>query len=203
MVGLGGGLIYAPLFILLDFPVHTAFSASLFLNGIAALSAAITYYRKRMIDFHIGLPLIVSSTLFAPLGALLTAQIDLQVVKSILAVVMIAAALRMLFFGRPSAAAEAVSAGRRFLGGILIGATIGFIAGMLGIGGGRIYRSSVDLCSQSPGQTGGCHIDFHRGFFILQRIYGPCQTGAGRLELYPAGSCICHCRRSAGFPHHV
>jgi len=136
MVGLGGGLIYAPLFILLEFPIHTALSASLFLNGIAALSAAITYYRKRMIDFHIGLPLIVSSTLCAPLGALMSAQIDLGVLKTILAVVMIAAALRMLFVGRPSAAAEPISAKRRILGGAFIGAAIGFIAGMLGIGGG-------------------------------------------------------------------
>ena len=136
MVGLGGGLIYAPIFILLDFPIHTALSASLFLNGIAALSAAITYYRKRMIDFHIGLPLIVSSTLFAPLGAILTAQIDLQLLKTILACVMIAAALRMMFIGRPSVDAVSLSSKRRILGGALIGAAIGFIAGMLGIGGG-------------------------------------------------------------------
>jgi uncharacterized membrane protein YfcA len=47
MVGLGGGLIFAPLFILLEFPVSTAVSASLFLNGIAALAAAITYFRKK------------------------------------------------------------------------------------------------------------------------------------------------------------
>jgi len=46
MVGLGGGLIFSPLFILLQFPIHTAVSASLFLNGIAAISAAITYFRK-------------------------------------------------------------------------------------------------------------------------------------------------------------
>ena len=46
MVGLGGGLIFAPLFILLQFPVNEAVSASLFLNGIAALSAAINYFRR-------------------------------------------------------------------------------------------------------------------------------------------------------------
>jgi len=54
MVGLGGGLIFSPLFILLQFPVHTAVAASLFLNGIAAITAAITYFRKKMIDVKIG-----------------------------------------------------------------------------------------------------------------------------------------------------
>jgi uncharacterized membrane protein YfcA len=37
MVGLGGGLIFSPLFVLLGFPISTAVSASLFLNGTAAL----------------------------------------------------------------------------------------------------------------------------------------------------------------------
>ncbi|MBW1865169.1 MAG: sulfite exporter TauE/SafE family protein, partial [Deltaproteobacteria bacterium] len=50
MVGLGGGLVFSPLFVLLGFPVTTAVSASLFLNGIAAFSAAITYFRKKMVD---------------------------------------------------------------------------------------------------------------------------------------------------------
>lgn len=44
MVGLGGGLVFSPLFILLKFPVHTALAASLFLNGIAAISAATSIF---------------------------------------------------------------------------------------------------------------------------------------------------------------
>jgi uncharacterized membrane protein YfcA len=54
MVGLGGGLIFSPLFILLKFPVTTAVSASLFLNGIAAISAAITFFQKKMVDVKTG-----------------------------------------------------------------------------------------------------------------------------------------------------
>ncbi len=41
MVGLGGGLIFSPLFVLLGFRVTTAVSVSLFLNGVAAASASI------------------------------------------------------------------------------------------------------------------------------------------------------------------
>ena len=87
MVGLGGGLIFSPLFILLQFPVHTAVSASLFLNGTAAISAAITYFRKRMVDVKIGLPLIISSSLFAPLGAYTTSKVNLRLFTAILAAV--------------------------------------------------------------------------------------------------------------------
>jgi len=53
MVGLGGGLIFSPLFVLLGFAKAEAASASLFLNLIAAASAAYTYSRKKMVDFSL------------------------------------------------------------------------------------------------------------------------------------------------------
>ena len=47
MVGLGGGLIFSPMFVLLGFAKSQAASASLFLNLVAAASAAYTYSRKK------------------------------------------------------------------------------------------------------------------------------------------------------------
>ena len=137
MVGLGGGLIFAPLFVLLGYPLPTAVSASLFLNGIAALSAAIAYFRAKMVDVQTGLPLIVTSTLAAPLGALLTSRIDARLFTIVLALVIILAAVRMIFSKKPAARATApVSSTRRMIGGGLIGLVIGVMAGLLGIGGG-------------------------------------------------------------------
>ncbi|MBW2115599.1 MAG: sulfite exporter TauE/SafE family protein, partial [Deltaproteobacteria bacterium] len=124
MVGLGGGLVFSPLFVLLKFPVTTAVSASLFLNGIAAMSAAITYFRKKMVDVKIGLPLIVTS------------RINLRIFTGILAMVIILAATRMLFSKKIESEGKAVSTARRIIGGGGIGVLIGFMAGLLGIGGG-------------------------------------------------------------------
>jgi uncharacterized protein len=137
MVGLGGGLIFSPLLVLLEYPLSTAVSASLFLNGIAALSAAITYFRAKMVDVRIGLPLIVSSTLAAPLGALMTNRINVRLFSVVLALVIVLAALRMLFSKRADIGTNAsVSTPRRIIGGGVIGLVIGVMAGLLGIGGG-------------------------------------------------------------------
>jgi uncharacterized membrane protein YfcA len=136
MVGLGGGLVFSPLFVLLEFPVSTAVSASLFLNGIAAISAAITYFRKKMVDVKVGLPLLITSTLTAPFGAMVTSRINIRVFTSILAVVIFLAALRMLFSKKTEAEEMDVSPARRIIGGGSIGVLIGFMAGLLGIGGG-------------------------------------------------------------------
>ena len=136
MVGLGGGLIFSPLFVLLKFPVTTAVSASLFLNAIAAISAAITYFRKRMIDVRVGMPLLVTSTLFAPLGAMITARINIRVFTGILTLVILVASMRMLFSKKTESEGITVSSARRIIGGATIGAVIGLMAGLLGIGGG-------------------------------------------------------------------
>jgi uncharacterized membrane protein YfcA len=136
MVGLGGGLIFSPLFVLLKFPVTTAVSASLFLNGIAAFSASINYFRKRMVDIKTGLPLLVASTLCAPLGAMLTARINLDAFTGILALVIFLAAMLMLFSKKNETEGMPVGSTRRIIGGGGIGVAIGLMAGLLGIGGG-------------------------------------------------------------------
>ena len=136
MVGLGGGLVFSPLFVLLGFPLGTALSASLFLNGIAAVSAAITYYRKKMIDIRTAIPLLVSSTVAAPFGAMLTGMVDIRVFSVILALVVFLAAMRMIFFGKPPENTVKPHIKGRVLGGGAIGIVVGLIAGLLGIGGG-------------------------------------------------------------------
>ena len=136
MVGLGGGLIFSPLFLLIGFPISQAVSASLFLNGIAALSASYTYFRKHMVDLTIGLPLLISSAVFAPFGALWTRHINLQVFSAVMAAILLLAALRMLFPGKLESEAEEIGSKRRIVGGAIIGAVIGALAGLLGIGGG-------------------------------------------------------------------
>jgi len=136
MVGLGGGLIFSPLFVLLGFPVSTAVSASLFLNGIAAASAGITYFRKNMIDIRTALPLLISSSLAAPLGAMLTSRIDLRLFTGIMAGVVLLAALRMIFAGKPASESAEIAYVAKLIGGAIIGLMVGVMAGLLGIGGG-------------------------------------------------------------------
>lgn len=136
MVGLGGGLIFSPLFILLQLPVQTAVSASLFLNGIAALSAAVTYFQKKMVDVKIGVPLIISSSLFAPLGAYATSKVNLRLFTATLAAVILLAAVRMIFSKKAESEGREIATAQRIICGGVIGMIIGFVAGLLGIGGG-------------------------------------------------------------------
>lgn len=153
MVGLGGGLIFSPLFVLLKFPISTAVSASLFLNGIAAVSASIIYFKKKMVDVKTGLPLLITSTLFAPLGAFLTSIINLPIFSAILAFIIMLAALRMLFSRKTAAKNTQTSKMRRIIGGGSIGVAIGVMAGLLGIGGGVFIVPLLIYILKMPTKT--------------------------------------------------
>ena len=120
MIGLGGGLIFSPFFVLIGFPIPTAVAASLFLNGIAALSALIVYMQKKMVDYSVSIPLVVTSLLGAPVGALMTQKINLQVFIIILAIVLFLAALRMLFSKKVQSQGENVSWQVKVFGGGMI-----------------------------------------------------------------------------------
>ena len=136
MVGLGGGLIFSPLFVILGFAKSEAASASLFLNLIAAASAAYTYSRKKMVDFSLSIPLIVSSSLAAPIGSFLNVRIDLKPFLIIMAVVLAMAGVRMLMSPADDIERSDITASKKVIAGIAIGACIGLMGGLLGIGGG-------------------------------------------------------------------
>lgn len=136
MVGLGGGLFYAPLFILLGFYAPVAVATSLFLNSIAALSAAIIYWRKKMVDLRMGLGLLIASTLTAPIGAYIAPHVNKKLYLFILTGVISVAAVQALTTGKPKPGKFKLSIGSAAVTGTLIGAGIGLIAGLLGIGGG-------------------------------------------------------------------
>jgi uncharacterized membrane protein YfcA len=136
MVGLGGGLVFSPLFVLIGFSKSQAPAASLFLNLVAAASAAYTYSRKKMVDFSLATPLIISSSIAAPLGSYLNVRIDLTSFLVIMGGVLAVAGVRMLMSPVAETESFSIKSSKKIVGGISIGACIGLVGGLLGIGGG-------------------------------------------------------------------
>ena len=179
MIGLGGGLVFSPLFILLGFPINAAVTTSLFLNGTAAISAAIVYYRKRMVNFSVGIPLIISSALFAPLGAYTTAQVDVKAFTVVLAAVIVLAALRMLLSKTIDQQESQISQTQKIIGGSIIGAIIGYMGGLLGIGGGVFIVPLLIYILKLPTKTAAATSMFivifssFSGFIAHVRLVSP------------------------------
>lgn len=141
MLGLGGAMVYNPLMIWFGYNFkEVVVPTGLLLNGLTALSAAWVYYRNRMIDFSVGLPLTVAAALGAPVGAWFTRFVPTQTLLWIFALVVLFAGGRMLLqSNRPEPESVRGTPWQRGLVGTLVGFGVGMLAAMLGVGGGFLF----------------------------------------------------------------
>ncbi len=139
MLGLGGALIYVPVLEWAGFPVkEVAIPLALLLNGLTTLIALVAYFRGELVDWRGGLGMTIGAFVFAPVGAVVSDAVSVRALLTLFAVAVVAAALRMLLTsGRPEPK-ELMSLRRRLVIGAAVGIFAGFMAGLLGIGGGFI-----------------------------------------------------------------
>ncbi len=141
MLGLGGGMVYIPTLHWLGFDFKTvAIPLGLLLNGLNTSLALIPYSRAGLVDWK-GMWLMgVAAVIGAPIGALVEPLVPHDWLVAAFAAAVIAAAIRMtMVAGKPDAGKHiTMPLNRRMLWGGISGLGIGFLGGMLGIGGGFI-----------------------------------------------------------------
>ncbi len=139
-VGHGGGSGYLALMALVGIAPEFMRSTSLTLNVFVSLIAFIAYYKAGYFRPALILPFLLSSIPLAFIGALI--PIQPTVYKIILAVFLLLAIARMLFI--PNAVSDQLKK-PPFLVAVLIGAVLGILSGMIGIGGGIILSPILIL----------------------------------------------------------
>ena len=140
MLGLGGAMLYIPVFTWFGFAMKSvAIPTGLLLNGVTALSAAIYYLRAKMVDVRGAVPMIVASFIGAPVGAIVTRFVPTDTLKILFSLGMIVAGAKMLLSSSAPEPTELLPFRKRaFLTGAA-GLFIGFVSGLLGIGGGFLF----------------------------------------------------------------
>jgi len=139
MLGLGGGMLYVPIFKWLGMPLKSvAIPLGLLLNGITALSAVIRYAREGLVDFRGGLPAAAAGMILAPAGAHMVQYVPRDTLILVFAVIVSLVGLRTLMQSGKGEPKQMAGKGKRAIVGSLVGGAAGFIAGLLGVGGGFI-----------------------------------------------------------------
>jgi uncharacterized membrane protein YfcA len=141
-VGFGGGSTYLALLLIWDVPYSIFPVIALFCNIIVVVGNCFNYIRVGNINLKILTPYLISSVPLAFIGGSLS--IDKEVFEILLfAVLTLAGALLLLKFRSFDQKIEFYKKIPKMLS-ILIGASIGFVSGVVGIGGG-IFLSPVLL----------------------------------------------------------
>ncbi len=136
MAGLGAAFLFVPLFYYLGVPLAEATPTALLLNVVSLLFAAINYWRGKLINWQIGLPVLLTAVVLSPIGARLTASVDKTLLLAMFAAFLVFAGFMMLFY---KAKKRDKSLGRpiEIGAGVGVGSVAGFLGGLLGIGGGN------------------------------------------------------------------
>ncbi|MFZ0450172.1 MAG: sulfite exporter TauE/SafE family protein [Desulfatiglandaceae bacterium] len=140
MLGLGGAMLYIPVFHWFGYDFKSvAIPTGLLLNGITALSAAVFYLRAKMVDIKGSIPLIISSFIGAPVGAYFTKLVPTRTLILFFAIAMVFAGGRMLMTSARPDKEKMMDLHLRMILMSVGGFFIGFIAGLLGVGGGFLF----------------------------------------------------------------
>lgn len=132
-VGHGGASGYLALMAIFSFTPDVMKPTALLLNLFVSLTSFIQFYRGKHFDWKIFLPFAIASVPMAFLGGLIS--IDTFVYKKILGVLLLIPIIRFLFFN--TVAVDKIKKSNPVLS-LVMGAGIGLLSGMIGIGGGII-----------------------------------------------------------------
>jgi len=132
-VGHGGASGYLALMALFSITPDVMKPTALLLNLFVSLTSFIQFYRGKHFNWKIFLPFAITSVPMAFVGGMIS--VDDYVYKKILGLLLIIPIVRFLFFGNVKVEEIKKS---NFIFSLIIGAAIGFLSGLIGIGGGII-----------------------------------------------------------------
>ncbi len=140
MFGQGGGSIYSPLLLLLGYSILLSTSTSLVLNLITSLSAGYIFYRKKLIDYKISLIFAPGISLGSFAGGALSKSFDTTVLLWVFAVFLLGVGAKMIYSYWEKEKVEENSpvhlSRAMYVLIAVFGLAVGFLAGLLGVGGG-------------------------------------------------------------------
>ena len=132
-VGHGGASGYLALMALFSIAPEVMKPTALLLNLFVSLTSFAQFYRGKHFKWKIFVPFAVTSVPMAYVGGLIA--VDDNIYKKVLGLLLIIPIIRFLFFANIKV--EELKRSNIFLS-LLIGAAIGFLSGLIGIGGGII-----------------------------------------------------------------
>jgi len=150
MLGMGGSQLYIPVLFWLGMDFKTeAIPLGLLLNVINSGSSSYVYGKKKLIEWRTALTFGITMLIFAPLGTLLNVGLPTKYIILIFAIFTTVAAILILSGWKPKNSGNLTKKQKLILG-ITAGSLLGFLAGLIGRGGGSfivpiLFISGLDL----------------------------------------------------------
>jgi uncharacterized protein len=142
-LGVGGGIVLVPLLVAVGLDRHRAHATSLAAIVLTATAGSISFGLSGELQLGVGLTVGIGGVLGSVLGASLMHRMTSRNLSLVFGVVLLVAALRMLFGGNPLPGSGELGDFARIAVAVGIGLFAGFFAGVAGVGGGVVIVPSV------------------------------------------------------------
>ncbi len=145
MGGAGSGVALIPIlhFLGLDFTLSKAIG--LFAGATTTITSSIMNIKRKVVEYSFVIPIASMMLLFAPIGAYGSRFIDEDIVK-FLFMLMLFYSATMMMFGKKKALFHI----KGHMALFVVGAIVGFLSGLLGVGGGNILIPLLTLLGFAP-----------------------------------------------------
>ena len=187
MFGQGGGSVYSPLFILLGYSILLSTSTSLVLNLITSISAGYIFYRKKMIDFRTSLIFAPGISLGAFAGGALSKYFNTGFLLGLFVIFLVVVGVRMIISYWEKGEVEAKSLPKLSTAMLILiaifGLVVGFIAGLLGVGGGIFIVPFMVYVCKYPTKVAAGSSHLIISFSALSGILGHATSHAFDIPL--------------------
>ena len=138
--GVGSAVALVPILHWMGIDFNFAKAIGLFVNTSTTVTATIMNIKIKVLDIKFALPLTISLAAFSPIGAMFSKHVPVHEVKWLFALFLIFSG-SMILFGKKE---QKFHYNKQWVM-ILIGAVVGFISGLLGIGGGGLLMPMLIL----------------------------------------------------------
>ena len=133
MGGVGSAIALVSIFPMAGMPLNLAKTVGLFINSVSTISGSILNFLRRDLDLRFALPLVISILISTPVGAYLSQYIAEYWVKWLLIAFLLISASLLLIQKKQAQ----VNYTRTWIL-YIIGAGVGLVSGLLGVGGGSL-----------------------------------------------------------------
>ncbi len=145
MGGAGAGIALIPILNFFGIDFTMARAIGLFAGASTTITSSVMNMKRKIVDYYFMAPIAIMMLLFAPIGAYSSRFIDENIIKFSFMLLLFYSAT-MMMFGKKKTLVKAEGKFALFA----VGASVGFIAGLLGVGGGNILIPLLILLGFEP-----------------------------------------------------